>query len=122
MKIERCQKLGIPYVEEENLETKKEVPKLSKTEGIYVQIEQVRVGNFAYPERAKTLYDTTILYLNNIIKNPTEPKFRRINTENSAFQNRIKTAFGGPELLQAIGFEPEGTFLVLQNPDIPELV
>ena len=52
MKKERCDKLGIPFVEEEALkELKKDKtpPKLSKTESIYIQLEQVRVGNFAYP-------------------------------------------------------------------------
>lgn len=55
------------------------------------------------------------------MKDPNEPKFRRINTEGSAFQNRIASAFGGRELLEAIGFAQEGTFLVLEKPDVEEL-
>lgn len=36
---------------------------MSKSEAVYVQMEQVRVGNFGYPERAKTLFDTATIYL-----------------------------------------------------------
>lgn len=53
------------------------------------------MGNHAYPEKAKTFFETANIYVNNIIKNNGEEKFRKINKENKAFQSRIAEAFGG---------------------------
>ena len=35
----------------------------------------------AYPDRAKVFFDTALIYVNNIIKNNGEEKFRKINNE-----------------------------------------
>lgn len=93
-----------------------------------VQLEQVRVGALTYPERAKAFFELVVIYLSkiltnldNIIKNPTEPKYRRINMGNQVYQNKVATVFGGNEALQAIGFEPEDTFLVNKSQDIEEM-
>jgi hypothetical protein len=53
------------------------------------------VGNHAYPDKARTFFETALIYVNNIIKNNGEEKFRKINKENKAFQSRILEAFGG---------------------------
>lgn len=37
------------------------------------------------------------------------------------YQNKVAGVFGGPEALQAIGFEPEDTFLVMKSQDIEEM-
>ncbi len=70
-----------------------------------MQCEQVRVGNHAYPELAKTFFETAHIYVGNIFKNNGEEKFRKINKENKAFQNRICGAFGGLELLTVLGYQ-----------------
>ena len=49
----------------------------------------------AYPDKAKTFFETCQIYANNIIKNNGEEKFRKINKENKAFQSRIVDVFGG---------------------------
>ena len=49
----------------------------------------------AYPDQALTFFKTALIYVNNIIKNNGEEKFRRINKENKAFQSRIVQCFGG---------------------------
>jgi hypothetical protein len=56
MKRERCEKLKIPFNEAEAIReiegNIKEVPKpvnLSKSDRVMVQLEQVKVGSFAYP-------------------------------------------------------------------------
>ena len=59
--------------------------------------------------------------MSNIIKNNGEEKFRKINKENKAFQSRILEAFGGVENLQAIGYEDQGNFLVMNKFDLKEL-
>lgn len=69
MKRERCEKLGIPFNEAEvlkELETHAaDKPKvaLSKSERVMVQLEQVRVGSFAYPEKSKSFYELVVIYL-----------------------------------------------------------
>jgi len=43
----------------------------------------------AYPDKAKVFFETAQIYINNIIKNNGEEKFRKINLENKAFQSRV---------------------------------
>jgi len=63
MRRERCEKLGLPFNEEEAIKElgghTNEVPKavnLSKSDRVMVQLEQVKVGSFAYPEKAKSFF------------------------------------------------------------------
>jgi hypothetical protein len=42
--------------------------------------------------------------LDNILKNPTEEKFRSINVENAAFQRLIGSKPGGMNMMLALGF------------------
>jgi len=81
----------------------------------------VKVGNHAYPDKAKTFFETAQIYVNNIIKNNGEEKFRKINKENKAFQSRIVETFAGVETLQVIGYEEDGNFLVMRTYDLKEL-
>lgn len=60
------------------LQKKTEV-KYSKVEQVEIQCEQVKVGNHAYPDKARTFFETAQIYVNNIIKNNGEEKFRKIN-------------------------------------------
>lgn len=61
------------------------------------------------------------LYIDNVIKNPTEEKFRKINGSNQKFVERVKDVAGGLPLLSLIGFAEENGFFVLHNPNIEEL-
>ncbi len=47
---------------------------------------------------------TLARYLLNILLNPSEDKFRRISTENKAFQGKIATAKGAVNFLCSVGF------------------
>jgi len=47
---------------------------------------------------------TLARYLLNILLNPSEDKFRRISTENKAFQSKIATAKGAVTFLCSVGF------------------
>ena len=51
------------------VQAKKEEKKLSLIEQIEIQCEQVKVGNHAYPDVAKTFFETAQIYVTNIIKN-----------------------------------------------------
>ncbi|CAJ0603528.1 unnamed protein product [Cylicocyclus nassatus] len=53
----------------------------------------------------ETAVETIGKYLQNIIENPEEPKFRRIRLSNKAFQERVAAVKGGREFLTAVGFE-----------------
>lgn len=55
-------------------------------------------------EKYKTCMATLTTYLNNIISNPDQEKFRKIRKSNKAFQNRIANFNCGSNLLEIIGF------------------
>jgi len=42
--------------------------------------------------------------IDNLIQNPSEQKFRRINAQNPAFKKRVSAFLGGVEMLRAVGF------------------
>mmetsp|Transcript_171 Transcript_171/g.565 ORF Transcript_171/g.565 Transcript_171/m.565 type:complete len:783 (-) Transcript_171:107-2455(-) len=48
-------------------------------------------------------------YIGNLAKNPQDPKFQRINVENSAFKTRVAALEGGVAVLLACGFQPDET-------------
>jgi len=73
MRREKNERLGIKTEETKNVTApKKEEPKYTKTEQVELQCEQVKVGNHAYPEKAKIFFETANIYVNNIIKNNGE--------------------------------------------------
>ncbi|XP_034566694.1 UBX domain-containing protein 6 isoform X2 [Notolabrus celidotus] len=85
-------------------------------------------------EKVKTAVDIISKYVENICKNPTEEKYRKIKLSNKVFQEKVYCVEGSREFLQALGFtslmlpvegqEEEEEFLVLleHNPDALELM
>lgn len=63
----------------------------------------------------KTLYALT----NNVIKNPTEDKFKTVNLANAAISTRVGKINGGKIVLKGFGFEEdlENEKMVLKNYD-----
>lgn len=59
------------------------------------------------PEKIKVCVETLCKYLDNIIQNPDEEKFRKIRLGNKAFQDRVKPITGAVEFLQAVGYKHE---------------
>ena len=53
--------------------------------------------------------------LGNLIKNPEEEKFQKINLDNKAYKKRVGNVLGGKVLLEAIGFVEKDGFLVMEN-------
>ena len=49
------------------------------------------------------------------MKNPSEPKFRKINAENENFKNRVGNIAGGKTLLKECGFEEKESFLEMAD-------
>lgn len=56
-------------------------------------------------EKRRIASETLQKYIRNLIDNPDEPKFRRIRIANKAFQERVLSAKGGREFLEACGFQ-----------------
>ena len=56
-------------------------------------------------EKVKVCIETICKYMDNIIANPQEEKFRKIRLNNKAFQDRILPLEGTQEFLQAVGFQ-----------------
>ncbi|KAJ1473647.1 hypothetical protein T484DRAFT_3322668 [Baffinella frigidus] len=59
----------------------------------------------ASPNPGTKAIETANKYVENMVKNPTEEKFRSINAENAAFQRIIATRTGGMAMMEALGFE-----------------
>uniref|UniRef100_A0A8C7W0M9 UBX domain-containing protein 6 n=1 Tax=Oncorhynchus mykiss TaxID=8022 RepID=A0A8C7W0M9_ONCMY len=56
-------------------------------------------------EKVKAAVDIISKYIENICKNPTEEKYRKIKLSNKVFQEKVKTVEGSREFLQAVGFQ-----------------
>ena len=62
--------------------------------------------------RSQSALETLLKVVSNILKAPTEPKYRTLKTSNAKI-SVITEASGGTELLRALGFEAEAGTLVL---------
>jgi len=61
------------------------------------------------------------LYLDNIAKSPGEEKFRKINSTNAKFCEKVKDVAGGVPMLNLVGFQEENGFFVMPHPNVAEL-
>lgn len=57
------------------------------------------------------------MYIDNIVKDPKNEKFRNINKNFKAFREKINTLPGVTSLLYLIGFSENGETLTLAEPD-----
>mmetsp|Transcript_86484 Transcript_86484/g.267760 ORF Transcript_86484/g.267760 Transcript_86484/m.267760 type:complete len:255 (+) Transcript_86484:79-843(+) len=63
-----------------------------------------------------TCLQTLRVYINNLARNPHDPKFQRINCDNNAFRTRVAAFEGATAVLIACGFQEEEGALVV-GPD-----
>eukprot|EP00088_Acartia_fossae_P037297 TRINITY_DN3846_c0_g1_i1.p1 TRINITY_DN3846_c0_g1~~TRINITY_DN3846_c0_g1_i1.p1 ORF type:complete len:452 (-),score=134.37 TRINITY_DN3846_c0_g1_i1:465-1820(-) len=56
-------------------------------------------------ERVETCVETLCKYLDNIIQNPSEPKYRKIRKSNKAFQERVASLDGTEHFILDCGFQ-----------------
>uniref|UniRef100_A0A914WEH1 PUB domain-containing protein n=1 Tax=Plectus sambesii TaxID=2011161 RepID=A0A914WEH1_9BILA len=92
-----------------------------KEDALVASVLMVHSLNKSEPRRIAL--ETIGRYVDNLITNPEEEKFRRIRLSNKVFQERVISARGGVEFLKAIGFletmmapadgQPEEPFLVM---------
>lgn len=70
------------------------------------------------PNPATKAMETANKYVENMVKNPTEDKFRAINLENAAFQRLVGGKKGGLEMMTSIGFVEQAGKLVITELDV----
>jgi len=71
-------------------------------------------------DRVTKGFNTLLTYLGNIMRNPAEEKFRKINLGNAAFQARLGSLEGGIDFLMKCGFKKDaaGEFLLMAPDDV----
>ena len=70
----------------------------------------------ATPNPGTKALETANKYVENILKNPSEDKFRSINIENAAFQRLVGSKPGGMAMMEALGFQTVDGKLTLPSP------
>lgn len=75
------------------------------------------------PGVAQTCFKTCLTLVGNLMKEPGNEKFRRVNLENNAIKQRISTIQGGLNILKGAGFRKsdDGTQLVIDQSEINQL-
>lgn len=84
----------------------------------YLKAIKTLYPTFRAGDTTKNCYNTIKVIINNVVKNPTEEKFRKVKATNPNFQERVGKLELGMKVLLAIGFTEEGEFLVCKNPDV----
>lgn len=104
---------GTPVVEEEAPAKKKKAPpSAAKMDEYITKVSSYRAGG-----DGGNCLKILKAYIGNVVKNPDEPKYKKINMENKAYKAKVKPFLGAKNLLLAIGFAPteDGTALELAD-------
>ncbi|KAK9944789.1 hypothetical protein M0R45_010339 [Rubus argutus] len=106
-------KLSIPVMREKQ----KSMPVLSiaKSELMRECLRSLRRNHKNDDARVQRAFQTLLIYVGNVPKNPDEEKFRKIRLSNPSFLVRVGNLIGGIEFLELCGFEKTegGQFLYL---------
>lgn len=112
---EKKMRLGDKYKPKE---VKKQSPRHA-FEDVYFKMYKIyRMGQH---ETLKTCIKTLKIYVDNILKDPSNEKFRMINADNPNFCQRVKDVIGGSQILNLLGFKEEGGVFRMDSPDVPVL-
>ncbi|XP_054781774.1 uncharacterized protein LOC129288970 isoform X2 [Prosopis cineraria] len=63
--------------------------------------------------RVRRAFETLLIYVGNVVKNPNQEKYRKIRLSNPLFQDRVGSLNGGVDFLELCGFEKMDDFLYL---------
>ena len=71
------------------------------------------------PGVAVTCMKTCLTFISNALKDPSNEKFRRVNLDNNAVQNRVAKINGGLSILKGAGFVQahDGNYLIMKEVD-----
>ncbi|XP_024167189.1 UBX domain-containing protein 1 isoform X2 [Rosa chinensis] len=124
-KLERRVKLGLPpgHTASAKLsipvrgEIQKSLPvqSVAKSEHIRERLRSLRRNHKDDDARVRRAFQTLLIYVGNVAKNPDQEKFRKIRLGNPSFLDRVGSLIGGIEFLELCGFErtEAGEFLYL---------
>ncbi|KAJ4717492.1 UBX domain-containing protein 1-like [Melia azedarach] len=114
-KVERRRQLGLPLenpttVNSSNptVQEKKNpllVMTITKAEHMSECLRSLRRNYKGEDARVRRAFQTLLIYVGNVIKNPNEEKYRKIRLGNPLFQERVGSLKGGTEFLELCGFE-----------------
>ncbi|KAL9436299.1 hypothetical protein AB3S75_022364 [Citrus x aurantiifolia] len=90
---------------------------ITKAEKMRECLRSLRRNHKEDDARVKRAFQTLLIYVGNIVKNPNEEKYRKIRLGNPLFQDRVGSMKGGIEFLELCGFEKTegGDFLHLPS-------
>ena len=116
MEKDRCERLGIKYVPMNERQPEKE---RTKEEGVQYYINTIKTvyNPFRCGDTCKNCLSTLKIFISNILKNPSEEKFKKIKLTNPNVQERVGKIRTALKLLEELGFENQGDFMVLKQLD-----
>ncbi|CAN1334447.1 UBX domain-containing protein 1 [Linum perenne] len=126
-KAERRRKLGLPPEDPTTAkpaaatapveEKKSSLPirPATKTEQMRECLRALKQTHKDEDGKVKRAFQTLLTYIGNVVKSPSEEKFRKIRLSNQTFQDRVGSLEGGIQFLELCGFEKieGGEFLFL---------
>lgn len=132
-KVERGFRVGLPSERPEALKpsmpilqgTKASLPVKSGTKAEHMRecLRSIKRSYLDDDARVRRAFQTLLIYVGNVAKNPDEEKFRKIRLGNLLFQDRVGNLRGGVEFLELCGFERMGgEFLYLPRDKVDEAI
>ncbi|XP_057472415.1 uncharacterized protein LOC130760993 isoform X1 [Actinidia eriantha] len=119
-KVERRRGLGLPLDDPPPVKNASSLPQVDKN-SLPVKYVTLPVGatktgllrdclrslkvNHKDEAKVRRAFQTLLIYIRNVAKNPDEEKFRKIRLSNPAFQDRVGNMKEGTEFLELCGFE-----------------
>ncbi|KAM4077894.1 hypothetical protein ACJW30_12G174500 [Castanea mollissima] len=115
-KVERRSRLGLPpespsvkpsthLLQEKRLQTSLPLKSVTNAEQMRECLRSLKRNHQNDGARVRRAFETLLIYVGNIAKNPDEEKFRKIRLTNPLFQDRVGNLRGGMEFLELCGFE-----------------
>nr|XP_023886140.1 uncharacterized protein LOC111998266 [Quercus suber] len=103
-KVERRSRLGLPP-ESASLQTSLPLKSVTNAEQLRECLRSLKRNHQNDGAKVRRAFETLLIYVGNITKNPDEEKFRKIRLTNPLFQDRVGNLRGGMEFLELCGFE-----------------
>ncbi|PQP95920.1 UBX domain-containing protein 1-like [Prunus yedoensis var. nudiflora] len=93
------------------------VRSVAKSERMRECLRSLRRNHKDDDARVRQAFQTLLIYVGNVARNPNEEKFRKIRLSNPLFFDRVGSLIGGIEFLELCGFETTegGEFLYLPD-------
>ncbi|KAF7845577.1 UBX domain-containing protein 1-like [Senna tora] len=99
--------------EKRKMQDSKPVYTVKKVDLLRECLRSLKRNHQGEQDRVRRAFETLLIYVGNVSKNPDEEKYRKIRLSNPLFQDRVGSLKGGVEFLELCGFERMGDFLYL---------